>query len=197
MRTPVVAASALRTWPRHLLAAAICLGFATTAQAQNKCSASGVMGGEKFIANHCAVSLLDEAHSVTFWFSENPLSPQEVEAFEISAYASSIKDGKERTMLLVGFCPGGGQAVASAGSIKRIDLAVNHGKSAMAANQWIVEAPKDFKVVSITGTLKAGSKLAGRITGSRTSDGQPYSWDLTFDVTLPTKDAASGVTCGK
>ncbi len=197
MCTPVLATSLRRAWPRHLLAVAILFGFAATAQAQNTCSATGVMGGEKFVANNCAVALLDEAHSVTFWFSENPLSPQEVEAFQISAYASATKDGKERTMLLVGFCPGGGQAVASAVSIKRIDLAVNHGKSAMAANQWIVEAPKDFKVEKIAGNLKAGSKLSGRITGSRTSDGQPYSWDLTFDVTLPAQDAASGVTCGK
>lgn len=67
----------------------------------------------------------------------------------------------------------------------------------MAANQWIVEAPKDFKVEKIAGNVKAGGNLVGRITGSRTSDGQPYTWDLTFDVTLPTQDAASGVTCGK
>lgn len=117
MCTPVLVVSRLRTWSRHLLAVAILLGFAAAANAEDTCSATGVMGGEKFVANHCAVSLLNDQRSVTFWFSENPLSPQEIEAFQISAYASSIKDGKERTMVLAGFCPGGGQAVASAGSI--------------------------------------------------------------------------------
>jgi hypothetical protein len=67
----------------------------------------------------------------------------------------------------------------------------------MAGAQWVVEAPKDFKVDRIAGDVKPGGKLTGRITGSRSSDGRPYSWDLTFDVTLPTKEAASGMTCAK
>jgi hypothetical protein len=63
--------------------------------------------------------------------------------------------------------------------------------------RWVVEAPKDFKVDPNAGDVQPGGKPAGRITGSRSSDGRPYSWDLTFDVTLPTKEAASGISCGK
>ncbi|MEO7810209.1 MAG: hypothetical protein ABIR89_13120 [Ramlibacter sp.] len=79
------------------------------------------------------------------------------------------KDGKERTMLLLAFCPGGGKAVASAASIKSIDFALSHAKSAMASAQWVVQAPKDFKVDKISGDLKPGGNLAGKITGSRSS----------------------------
>ncbi len=185
-----------RMWRCHLLACACLLGFAPTVDAQNKCSATGVMAGEKFVANNCAAALLPDEHSVTLWFSEAPLSQAEVDAFQISAYANSSKDGKERTMLLVAFCPGGGKAVPSAGSVKRIDLGLTHAKSAMASAQWLVEAPKDFKVEKLSGNLKPDGNLAGRITGSRKSDGRTYTWDLMFDVTLPATGAASGVTCG-
>jgi len=188
---------ALRAWLRFLLAAAWFSTFAGMAHAQNKCSATGVMAGEKFAVNNCAAALLTDQNSVTLWFNESPITPQEIEAFQVSAYADSAKGGKDRTMLLVAFCPGGGQATASAGAIKSIDLGMTHAKSAMAGAQWVVEATKDFKVETISGEVKPGGKLTGRITGRRSSDGRPYAWELTFDVTLPAKEAAAGVACGK
>ncbi|MEO7392764.1 MAG: hypothetical protein ABIU58_11350 [Ramlibacter sp.] len=39
----------------------------------------------------------------------------------------------------------------------------------MASAQWVVQAPKDFKVDKISGDLKPGGNLAGKITGSRSS----------------------------
>jgi len=186
-----------RAFPRRFLAAVWLAAFAVTGHAQNKCVATGVMGGEKFTVNHCAAALLTDQRSVTLWFNESPLTPQEVEAFQVSAYAQSTKDGKERTMLLVAFCPGGGSATASPASVKSIDLGLTHAKSAMAGAQWLIEAPKDFKVERMGGDVKPGGKLSGRITGGRSSDGRPYAWDLTFDVTLPATDAASGIMCGK
>ena len=155
------------------------------------------MAGEKFVANNCAAALYIDEHSVTIWFNESLISPKEVEDFQSSAYAKPVKDGKERTMLLLAFCPGGGKAIASASSFKSIDFALTHAKSAMAGAQWVIQAPKDFKVDKISGDLKPGGNLVGKITGSRASDGRPYAWDLSFDVTLPAKDAASGITCGK
>lgn len=168
---------------------------ATASNAQNKCSATGVMAGEKFSAGNCAVAFYPDQNSVTIWFNEAAITPQEQEAFELSAYADSAKGGKDRTMLLVLFCPGGGQPTASAGAIKSIDLGLTHAKSAMAGAQWVVEAPRDFKVERISGELKPGGNLSGRITGARTSDGRPYSWDLAFDLSLPAREAASGMTC--
>jgi hypothetical protein len=184
-------------WHQHFLAIILLALFAATAHAQTRCSATGVMAGEKFVANNCAVAIYGDQHSVTLGFNEDPISPKEMEDFQSSAYANSTKDGKERTMLLLAFCPGGGKEVASAGSVKSIDFGMSHAKSAMASAQWVVQAPKDFKVDKISGDLKPGGNLVGKITGSRSSDGRPYMWDLTFDVTLPSKDAASGVTCGK
>jgi hypothetical protein len=180
-----------------VLAAVTFTAFTANTHAQNKCTATGVMAGEKFAASHCAAAVYPDQHSVTIWFNESPITPQESDAFQVSAYADSSKGGKERTMLLVALCPGGGQPTASAGSIKSIDLGLTHQKSAMASAQWVVEAPKDFKVERIAGDVKPGGKLAGRITGARASDGRPYAWDLTFDVTLPAKEAAAGLACGK
>ena len=183
--------------PRRCVSAIALAACAATAHAQNKCTATGVMAGEKFSIAHCAAAVYPDSNSVTIWFNEGPITLQEAEAFQNSAYADSRKGGKERTMLLVAFCPGGGKATADSGAVKSIDLGLSHAKSAMAGAQWVVEAPEDFKVDRIAGDVKPGGKLTGRITGSRGSDGRPYSWDLTFDVTLPTKEAASGMTCGK
>lgn len=181
-----------------VLLAILCLStFAATAWAQSTCTATGVMAGEKFSLSHCAVAFLVEPYrSVTLWFSESPIAPQEAEAFQASAYPSTLKDGKPRTMVVAAFCPGGGQAKASAGAVKSIDIGFTHGKSAMAGAQWLLEAPKDFKVERVSGEVRPGGKLSGRITGARSSDGRPYAWDFTFDVTLPANEAASGIGCG-
>jgi len=129
--------------PRPWVAAIALAACAATAHAQNKCTATGVMAGEKFSITHCAAAVYPDSNSVTIWFNEGPITPQEDQAFQSSAYADSSK------------------------------------------------------VDRIAGDVKPGGRLTGRITGSRSSDGRPYSWDLTFDVTLPPKEAASGLTCGK
>jgi hypothetical protein len=71
------------------------------------------MAGEKFSIAHCAAAVYPDSNSVTIWFNESPITLQEAEAFQNSAYADSSKGGKERTMLLVAFCPGGGKATAA------------------------------------------------------------------------------------
>jgi hypothetical protein len=59
--------------------------------------------------------------------------------------------------------------------------------------QWVVEAPKDYRVERMTGEIKPGAVLSGKIVGSRGNT----SWNLDFDVTLPATDAAAGMSCGK
>ena len=59
--------------------------------------------------------------------------------------------------------------------------------------QWVVEAPKDYKVEKMTGEIKPGSMLTGRIVGGMGKT----TWVFDFDVKLPEKDAAAGMTCGK
>lgn len=91
------------------------------------------------------------------------------------------------------FCPGGGSTTASAAAVKSIDLNTNHAKSALAGVQWVVESPKDFKVEKMTGDVKPGGTLTGKIAGSRGKT----TWNLEFAVTLPAKDAAAGMSCSK
>jgi len=57
----------------------------------------------------------------------------------------------------------------------------------------VVEAPKDFKVEKMAGEIKPGALLSGKIVGNRGKT----SWNLDFDLTLPAKDAAAGMACGK
>lgn len=45
----------------------------------------------------------------------------------------------------------------------------------------------------MTGEIRPGAVLSGKIVGSRGST----SWNLDFDVTLPAMDAAAGMSCGK
>ena len=159
----------------------------------NKCSAMGTMEGEKFTASNCAVSLFGDQHSVAIWFNEDPISPEEVENFQTSSYADGAKGGKQRTLVTIMFCPGGGATTASAAAVKSIDMSTNHAKSPLAGIQWVVESPKDFKVAKMAGDVKPGAMLTGKIVGSRSKT----SWNLEFDVKLPDKDAAAGMTCSK
>jgi len=168
-------------------------GATPAARAPDKCSATGSMEGEKFAATHCAVALYGDQHSVAIWFNEEPISAAESESFQVSSYVGEAKGGKQRTQMQIMFCPGGGTATASAAAVKSIDLNTNHAKSPLLGVQWVVESPKDFKVEKMTGDVKPGGRLAGRIVGSRSKT----AWNLEFDVTLPVKDAAAGMSCGK
>ena len=82
---------------------------------------------------------------------------------------------------------------AAAAVVKSIDLNTNHAKSPLAGVQWVVEPPKDFRVEKMAGDVAPGGRLTGRIVGSRAKT----SWNLDFEVTLPAKDAAAGMSCGK
>jgi hypothetical protein len=151
------------------------------------------MSGAKFTASHCAVSLMQDQHSVAIWFNEDPLTTPEIEAFQTSSYADGRKAGKPRTMLIIMLCPGGGKPVASPGAVTNIDLNTNHAKAPLDGIQTLVEAGKDCKVERMAGDLRPGALLSGKIAGKR----ENTSWILEFDVTLPAKDAAAGMGCGK
>jgi hypothetical protein len=53
-----------------------------------------------------------------------------------------------------------------------------------------------LKIEKLSGDLKSGGRLAGKITGSKNVDQAPYSWDIDFDLALPAKGAAAGPGCG-
>ena len=166
---------------------------ASSAPVKTRCSATGSMSGEKFTANNCVASLYGDQHSVAIWFNEDPIAPAEAENFQLSSNADSAKGGKQRTMAIIMFCPGGGKEAAAASAVKSIDLNTNHAKSPMAGIQRVVEAPRDFKVEKMTGEIKPGGTLSGRIVGSL--DKTAFTFD--FELRLPTKDAAAGMSCGK
>ncbi len=166
---------------------------ATAGQAPDKCSATGLMEGEKFTATNCAVALYGDQHSIAIWFSEDPISSAEKESFQLSSYADGAKSGKQRTMVQIMLCPGGGATTASAAALKSIDLNTNHARIPLAGIQWVVESPKDFKVEKMAGEVTPGGKLTGKIIGGRAKT----TWNLEFDVTLPVKDAAAGMSCAK
>ena len=164
---------------------------AASALVKTRCSATGTMGGEKFAATNCVASLYGDQHSVAIWFNEDPIAPAEAESFQTSSYADGAKGGKQRTMAIIMFCPGGGKETAAASAVKSIDLNTNHAKSPMAGIQRVVEAPKDFKVEKMTGDIKPGGTLSGKIVGSL--DKTAFTFD--FELNLPAKDAAAGMSC--
>ncbi len=175
----------------RLMFAVLLSAFALGAQAQNKCSAAGVMTGLKFTANNCAAALYGSQHSVSIWFNEDPISAQEAEDFQASGSVDVTKNGQQRTLVLIMLCPGGGATKASAAAVKSMSLTTNHAKSLLAGIQWNVKSPKDFKVENMTGEVQPGGTLAGRIAGRW----HKTTWDLSFDVKLPAKDAALGMDC--
>ncbi|MCC6193982.1 MAG: sel1 repeat family protein [Burkholderiales bacterium] len=165
--------------------------LAAASPRENRCSASGQLEGARFNATHCAVSFLAGQNSVAIWFSEAPIAPQEAEDFQMSSYAQASKGGKPRTLVQIMLCPGGGKPAAAPGAVKSIDFNTNHASAPLAGMQTVLDAGKDYKVERLAGEVKPGGNLSGRITGSRGKT----SFALEFDVTLPAKEAAAGMSC--
>lgn len=166
---------------------------AAPASRPDRCSATGAMEGEKFTASHCVVSLYGDQHSVAIWFNEDAITPAEADGFRLSSFAADNKNGKPRTLVQIMFCPGGGAATASPAAVKSIDVNTNHARAPLAGLQRVAKSPGDFKVEKMTGEVKPGAMLTGRIVGGTGKT----TWTFDFDVKLPDKDAAAGMTCGK
>jgi hypothetical protein len=178
-----------------LLALAVC-GHAA---AEDKCMVKGSMAGKTFAMAHCAAAIYDSNKSVALWFSEAPIPAEEAETFHLSSYPKNRgPDNKERTMIGLSFCPGGGKEAASPAAVKTIEIGVNHASSPMISRQWLLELPadKDLKFEELSGEVKPGGRLSGRITLRKVSDEQSYSWAIDFDVRLPERTAGAGLTCG-
>jgi TPR repeat protein len=163
---------------------------AAAAAHKDSCTAKGALEGDAFTATHCAVALYGDQHSVAIWFNEQPIGADEAEGFALSSYAKADPGGKQRTLVQVMFCPGGGKDVANAAAVKAIDLNTNHAKSPLDGVQWSL-VPTDFKVEKLAGKLEPGGVLAGRISGHKGKT----TFVLDFDLALPQKDAAAGMGC--
>ena len=187
--------------PRILvLAAGAAFLWAAAAGAEDHCSAKGSMGGKAFAMTHCAAAVYDSEKSVSLWFSEKPIPADEIETFHISSYPKDRDpDNKPRTTLALGFCPGGGKAPASPGAVKTVELDLKDASNPMAGQTWLFELPKDkdLKFEKLSGDVKPGGKLTGRVTGKKKrDDGTLYDWQIDFEVTLPARAAGGGMSCG-
>ena len=183
---------------RYFLVANLLLTLAGAAVAEDKCLVKAVIGGKPVTMTHCAVALYDES-GATLFFSENPISAEEAATFQLNSYPKEEDaSGKPRSMMHFAFCPGGEKKTPSPGAVKSVEVSVNHSSSPLMGRQWVFDLPKDkeLKIERLSGKLAAGGKLAGRITGAKTSDGLKYSWEADFDVQLPQKAAAAGPACG-
>ncbi len=182
---------------RRLLLGILAIAVCGRAAAQDKCLAKGSMGGKTFTMTHCAAAVYDGA--VALWFSEAPISAEEVGTFHLSSYPQQRgPDHKERTMIGLSFCPGGGKELASPAAVKTVEMQVGHASSPMLSQQWLFKLPgdKDLKFEKLSGEIKPGGKLSGRITGKKTTDQQQaYSWSIDFDLRLPEKTAGAGFSC--
>ena len=164
---------------------------AASASVKTRCSATGSMGGEKFTATNCVASLYGGQHSVAIWFNEDPIAPAEAANFQLSSYADDSKGGKRRTMAIIMFCPGGGKETAAPAAVKSIDLNTSHARSPMVGIQRLLEARKNFNVEKMTGEVKPGGALAGKVVGKL----EQTAFTFDFELNLPAKEAAAGMDC--
>jgi len=183
----------------HPLAAGLLLILtAAASRGEDKCLVKAVLGGKQATLKYCAVAMYDEK-GVTMLFSESPIAAEEATAFQWNSYPKD-KDaaGKPRTQMTFGFCPGGAKSTPSPTAVKSVEVAINHATNPMLNQQWVFELAKDkgLKIEKLSGSLKLGGRLAGRMTGARKSDELAYSWQADFDVALPQKGAAAGPGCG-
>ena len=168
---------------------------ASDASAQGKCTASGQMAGQAFNLTYCEVALYEGSPGVTIWFSSTPITAEERDFFQISSTADRFKKG--RTMVHLSFCPGGGTAVPSPAAAKNVELGFKHATvmDLGTQDQWVFDPAKDkqIKFETLSGDLKRGGKLAGKVTGAIA--GKKFDWDLQFDLVLPQKAAGAGPGC--
>ena len=180
------------------IAVAVALTVASpAAQAQNKCTAKGVMGGQAFNLAYCEVAYYEGSQGVSIWFSSTPITPEEREFFQLSSSADRFRKG--RTNVFVGFCPGGGSATASPKTAKSVEIAFKHATVADLGpqDQWVLEpaSDKSIRIERLAGDMKKGAKLSGKITGAIPGKKPPFNWDLEFDLTLPARAAGAGPGC--
>jgi len=179
------------------IAAAMLVLTADDGFAQNKCTAKGVMAGQKFELAECAVAYYAGSNGVTIWFSSTPITADERSTFQLSSTNDTFKRG--RTMVTLGFCPGGGSPTPSPAKAKSVEIAFRHATVTDLGpqDQWVLEpkTDKQIKVERLTGELKKSGKLAGKITGAIAKSAKPFSWDLQFDLTLPQTAAGAGPGC--
>ena len=181
----------------QVLMIGVLVAIASGASAQNKCTAKGTMGGQKFELTNCEVAYYAGSNGVTIWFSSTPITAEERDFLQLSSTADQFKKG--RTMVMVGFCPGGGSATPSPTTAKSVEIAFKHATvlDLGTQDQWVLEPAKDkqIKVEKLSGDLKKGGKLAGKITGAIAGHKPPFNWDIEFDLTLPQKAAGAGPGC--
>jgi hypothetical protein len=173
------------------------VAMATAVSAQNKCIATGQMGGQAFNLTHCEVAFYEGSPSITIWFSSTPITPEERDTFQRSSYAHGFRKG--RSMVQVAFCPGGGSAVPSPKTAKSVEIGFAHATvlSLGPQEQWVLEpaSDKQIKIESLTGELKRGGKLSGKITGAIAGQKPAFNWDLQFDLVLPQRTAGASPGC--
>src|SRR5215211_2418522 len=99
-----------------VVAAAMLALTAQVALAQNKCTAKGVMAGQKFELAQCEVAYYAGSNGVTVWFSSTPITADERSFFQLSSTNDKFKQG--RTMVTIAFCPGGGSPTPSPATAK-------------------------------------------------------------------------------
>jgi len=183
-----------RSWFR-LLVLPLLVVLATGASAQNKCVAKGQMGGQAFNLAHCEVAFYEGGPAATIWFSSTPITAEERDFFQLSSSSDKFKKG--RTMVQLFFCPGGGSAVPSPKTAKNVEISFKHATvlDLGPQDQWVFDPAKDkqIKFESLTGELKKGGKLSGKVTGA--IPGKKFDWDLQFDLVLPQKTAGAGPGC--
>jgi hypothetical protein len=191
---------AMFDWRLRLLVVSFLVGLAIPALAEDKCMVKAVLGGAAVTMKYCAVSLYDSEHSVTLVFSDTKFTAKQIADFQdSSALPEKDAEGKERTSIHFAFCPGGGTLQPIPSAVKLVEMSVTVGGSPFSGFQNVFDLPKEKAVVNIerlSGVLKLGGNLAGRITGGRMSDGKKYSWEADFDMKLPATAAFGGQGCG-
>ena len=183
---------------RLVLAVASMTLVASAASAADTCVAKANIAGKSVVLKNCAVALYDDK-GVTLWFTDAPISADELSTFQLNSDAKTThKDNRMRTMLGLAFCPGGGKPTASPAAVESVEILVNEPTPG-AWQSFVFHLPADkasLKIAKLSGDLKKGGRLAGKITGAKKEGERPYSWDVDFDVALPEKGAAAGPGCG-
>ena len=184
---------------KNLFVVATLLALAApAARAADKCVAKATIAGKAVVLKNCAVALYD-GKGVTLWFTDDPISAEELSTFQLNSDAKTkYADNRMRTMLSLAFCPGGGKATPSAAAVESVEIVANQPTPG-AWQSFVFHLPADkanLKIEKLSGDLKTGGRLAGKVTGAKKEGEQPYSWDVDFDVALPTKGAAAGPGCG-
>jgi hypothetical protein len=172
------------------------LAIAFSAAAQTSCKGELRVNAKSYLLSHCALAVMpmDGKHSVTLLAQADPIPAAAADTFRMSAYSSLTNAERAPiTALMISFCAGGSAPSVAAATSFQTSISVA-GAPLLSRERSLPDAEGRVQLQRLGGALTAGQLFSGAVTGA-IKDSDQFALTLEWRLTVPTQEAASGVSC--